>query len=87
MGDPVYTKLDLCIDGDLMDCTVHRHFEPNCHKVVTRWTMKADLYIDGVKVASAGEMMREDAAPSILAGPGQRVLQIVQGKMNGGGSA
>lgn len=75
MGQPVYTKLGYCVDDDLMECTVHTSMGPNYHTVQTRWCMKGDFYVDGVKVAEAGELMREDAAPSILAGPNQKAVQ------------
>lgn len=80
MGQPCYTKLGYCIDDDLMDRSVHTNMGENYHNVSTRWVMKEDLYVDGILVAVKGELMREDAAPSMLAGPGQRVLG---GKLNG----
>lgn len=80
MGQPVYTKLGYCLDDDLLERTVHTSLGPNYFTVSTRWVMKDDLEVNGETVARAGELMREDAAPSMLAGPGQRVLG---GKLNG----
>lgn len=80
MGQPCWTKLGYCIDDDLMERSVHTEYGHNYHKVDTRWTMKDDLYVDGVLVAKKGELMRNDPAPSMLAGPGQRT---VMGKING----
>lgn len=85
MGQLVYTKLGYELDDDLMDRSIHTHYGPNVFSVSTRWTMKADYVKDGVVLAVAGELMREDAAPSILAGPGRnpQVIDVVQGKING----
>ena len=82
MGDPVYTKLGYCIDEDLMERTVHMSEGPNWFKTDVRWVMKEDLYVDGVRVAEKGELMRNDAAPSIKAGLG---MVSVGGKINGRG--
>jgi hypothetical protein len=80
MGQPVYTKLGYAVDDDLMERVVHTVVGENYHTVYTTWTMKADLEVEGVVVAVKGELMRQDAAPSILAGPGTRT---VGGKVNG----
>lgn len=81
MGQPVFTKLGYCIDDDLLDLNVHTAMGHNYHNVSTRWTMKDDLYVDGQLIAEKGELMREDAAPSILAGPG--LQRVIGGKLNG----
>jgi len=79
MGQLVFTKIGH-IDEDLMDRTVHQEVGANYFKVQTRWSMKQDLHIDGALVAMAGEVMREDSAPSILAGLG---AVSIHGKLNG----
>lgn len=80
MGQPVYTKLGYCLDDDLLELVVSTSMGQNYHNVSTVWRMKEDLYVEGRLIAEKGELMREDAAPSMLAGPGQRVLG---GKLNG----
>jgi hypothetical protein len=80
MGQPVFTKLGYCVDDDLMELIVSTSMGHNYHNVSSRWVMKENLYVDGVLVAQKGELMREDAAPSMLAGPGQRAIG---GKLNG----
>lgn len=82
MGDPVYIKLGYCVDEDLLERSVHASEGPNWFKVCTRWVMREDLYVDGVRVAEKGELMREDAAPSIKAGLG---MASIGGKINGRG--
>lgn len=75
MGQPVFTKLGYNVDDDLMVREVHQEVGHNYFKVRTTWCMRADLVVDGVVVAKAGELMREDAAPSVLAGPGTQTIQ------------
>lgn len=70
MGQPVWTKLGFNVDDDLMERSVHQEVGHNYFKVRTTWVMKEDLVVDGKVVATKGELMREDAAPSVLAGPG-----------------
>ena len=75
MGQPVWTKLGFNVDDDLMERTVHQEVGPNYFKVYTTLVMKEDLIVDGQVVATKGELMRRDAAPSVLAGPGTKSVQ------------
>lgn len=78
MSQAVWTKVGE-LDGDLLERTVSQEEGDNYFKVSTKWTLKADLIVDGVTLAVTGEIMREDQAPSILRGPSSAASQGVMG--------
>lgn len=78
MSQNVWTKVG-DLDDDLLERTVTQSEGPNYVKVSITWRMRTDLIVDGKLVATAGEVMREDHAPSILSGPSSAASQGVMG--------
>jgi hypothetical protein len=77
MSQKVWTKVGLVDDSLLTVEDVVIELD-NVRKIVTTWTLKQD-FVGSEGYAMAGEMVRQDAAGSILRGPSSESSQGVIG--------